>query len=88
MKIYHLKWRKSAEKELTKIPNEAQAIVTFKIETLTANPFPQNVRKLKGAEFFYRIRVGDYRIIYQVLAKEKLIIITNIRHRKDAYKDY
>ncbi|MDQ3021139.1 MAG: type II toxin-antitoxin system RelE/ParE family toxin [Bacteroidota bacterium] len=88
MKSYVLKWKKTAEKELNKISKEYINSITFKIESLLANPFPLNVRKIKGADSFFRIRVGDYRIIYQVKENENLIIINNIRHRKDAYKDF
>ncbi len=78
---------KICRERLKKIQKEYVDSIIFKIQNLSNNPFPNDVRKLKGSESFFRIRVGNYRIIYQVLEKENLVIINYIRHRKDAYKD-
>jgi mRNA interferase RelE/StbE len=53
---------------------------------LESNPFPLGVRKLAGSDLTYRIRMGDYRIIYQVPANN-LILITRVRHRREVYRD-
>jgi mRNA-degrading endonuclease RelE of RelBE toxin-antitoxin system len=62
-------------------------IVFFSAEGLTADPFPSQSLKLAGGELFYRIRVGDYRIVYQVDTEEKQVVIQYIRHRRDVYRD-
>jgi mRNA interferase RelE/StbE len=57
-----------------------------RIRELSANPFPRDSEKLAGSENFYRLRVGDYRIVYQVDNKNKTVIVYYVRHRKTAYK--
>ena len=57
-----------------------------RISELSANPFPSDSEKLKGTENFYRLRVGDYRVVYQVDNKNKTVIVYYVRHRKTAYK--
>ncbi|MBT6229117.1 MAG: type II toxin-antitoxin system RelE/ParE family toxin [Candidatus Scalindua sp.] len=56
------------------------------IESLAKNPFPVQSKKLKDSESCYRLRVGDYRVIYQVDTQHKFVIIYHVRHRKGAYK--
>ena len=56
------------------------------VETLAENPYPVGVRKLEGAEFTYRIRVGDYRVIYEVYNDVLIVEVIRVRHRKDAYR--
>ncbi len=53
---------------------------------LANDPFPRGVRKLVGSEFSYRIRVGEYRVVYEVFESRLLIEIVRVRHRKDAYR--
>ena len=57
-----------------------------RIRELSANPFPRDSEKLTESENFYRLRVGDYRIVYQVDNKNKTVIVYYVRHRKTAYK--
>jgi mRNA interferase RelE/StbE len=56
------------------------------VEALTTNPFPHGVEKLSGSEHAYRIRLGDYRIIYEVVNEAGLVEIQRVRHRKDVYR--
>lgn len=53
---------------------------------LADNPFPVQSRKMKGSETSYRLRIGDYRVIYQVDTENKAVVIYHVRHRKNAYK--
>jgi mRNA interferase RelE/StbE len=55
------------------------------VEQLSTDPYPSGVRKLVGSEHTYRIRVGDYRIIYSILASALLIEIIRVGHRRDVY---
>jgi len=55
------------------------------VESLSHNPFPRGCKKLKASQSGHRVRVGDYRIIYEVDTEEKIITVFHIRHRKDAY---
>ena len=58
-----------------------------KIKNLGNNPYPPNCVKLKGQEDLYRIRSGDYRIIYMVKSKEVTILVLRIAHRRQVYKE-
>ncbi len=57
-----------------------------RIEGLTTDPFPRHAIKLSGTERLYRIRVGDYRIIYKVDTEAEQITIHYIRHRREVYR--
>ena len=54
-------------------------------EALAGDPFPSGCVKLSGSEFSYRIRVGDYRILYDVFSGRLLIEVIKVGHRKDVY---
>jgi mRNA interferase RelE/StbE len=56
------------------------------VEDLAENPFPHGVDKLSGSQHAYRIRLGDYRVVYEVVTELNLIEIQRVRHRKDVYK--
>ena len=84
--MYEICFKQQVEKDLRHIDRKYAAAIVVKIKTLGKNPFPKNSRKLAGTEMSYRLRVGDYRIIYQVDVRHKLITIFYVRHRKDAYK--
>jgi mRNA interferase RelE/StbE len=60
--------------------------IVVAIDKLAEDPRPDGVKKLKGEDNAYRIRVGDYRIIYTIEDVIKIVEIQRIRHRKDAYK--
>lgn len=86
MELFSIHWKKSASKELRKLkPNLIKTILS-KVENLSRNPYPQDSKKLVGSEKTFRIRVGYYRIIYEVESNRLIIQIVRIRHRKDAYK--
>lgn len=57
------------------------------IELLKENPFPPKVRKVKGTFNYYRVRMGDYRIIYQVLQDRLVIEVIRVGFRKDVYRN-
>jgi len=86
MDIYRIKWKPSALKEFKKIERSIIPRILGTIENLSSDPFPSGVRKLQGGEHSYRIRIGDYRIIYVVFESERLIEIARIRHRKEVYR--
>ncbi len=80
--------RPSAEKELRMIPTYIISKITTAINDLAVNPFPLNSVKLTGKEEAYRIRIGDYRVVYVVNVKKKHLIIQRVRHRKGIYKRF
>ncbi len=72
-------------KELRKITMSEQDMLIQSAEALADNPRPDGCKKLKGNNGYYRIRVGDYRIIYDIEDDILYIEILHMKHRKDAY---
>lgn len=86
MADYRVIYTRSARKELEKLPRTvANRIVTMS-ERLAAEPRPTGVRKLRGSADLWRIRVGEYRIVYAINDAELLVDVRLVRHRKDAYR--
>ena len=86
MASYEIQWKHSAEKELRGIDKQFISRILETINSLSVDPFPSQHQKLHGAESSYRIRIGDYRAIYQVDFENKIIVIYHVRHRKDIYR--
>jgi mRNA interferase RelE/StbE len=84
MKVYQILISKFAQKQLDKLPENIADRLIEAVYTLSQNPLPMGHKKLKGRGG-YRIRVGDYRIIYEILDNELLISVVAIGHRKDIY---
>jgi mRNA interferase RelE/StbE len=82
---YHLKIKRSAEKELEALPYKVILKIKADVLSLAEDPFPKGHKKLKGLKDMYRIRVGDYRIIYTIHPQIITIEILKIGHRKDIY---
>ena len=76
---------KTARRSLDKIPLKLAEPIFSAIEDLSANPRPQDYKKLKG-RIGYRIRVGNYRVIYDILDTELIIDVIDAGHRKDIYE--
>jgi mRNA interferase RelE/StbE len=76
----------SAEKQLDKLAKATRIRVLDKLEDLRHDPRPEGAVKLKRADDLWRIRIGDYRVIYQILDDRLLVIVVRVSHRKDAYK--
>lgn len=77
--------KRSVLKDLRLLPKDIRGRAALSILELTTSPSPQGVEKLQGYERMYRIRVGDYRIVYEVTGSDLSIIAVN--HRKDVYRD-
>lgn len=75
-----------ALKELATLPKPIAARCWEAIRGLAADPWPQGTRALEGMERGYRIRVGNYRIIYQIEQAEIRVLVIRVRHRKDVYR--
>ena len=85
MANYNIYFRKSVAKELSKLPNPTLQKVIKRIEALAIDPRPVGCEKLTGQEF-YRIRQGNYRIVYSIQDNELTVWVVKISHRKDIYK--
>lgn len=83
---YVISFRSTAEKQLEELPKIYYQRVRNKIINLTNNPYPPGCEKLKGGDKEYRIRVGDYRVIYRVEHTQLVIIIIKVGHRREVYE--
>ena len=82
---YKIEIKKSAVKEINKLPAEDIKKILAKISLLADQPRPQNCIKLSADEKF-RIRCGVYRILYEIRDKVLIVIVVKVAHRKDVYK--
>jgi mRNA interferase RelE/StbE len=83
--MYRLVITRSAERDLRRLPRPLFLRLNQRIIGLRQDPRPPGVRKLKGALEGWRIRVGDYRIIYQIDQEIQQVTIVRVRHRRDVY---
>ncbi len=86
MSQYAITFARSARKELEALSRPLVARVLNRIEALGWNPRPSGCRKLVGQGNLWRIRVGDYRVIYEIDDGRQTVDISAIRHRSDAYR--
>jgi mRNA interferase RelE/StbE len=86
MSEYTISFIRSAHHDLSRLDKKIVARIFPKIEALAIDPRPPGCRKLQGADSLWRIRVGDYRVIYSILDQELVIEIVTVRHRRDAYR--
>lgn len=77
---------RAAERELRRLPAEDFQRVVSHIKGLAENPRPAGCRKITGSKGDWRIRVGDYRIIYEIDDKAKAVRVMRVRHRQEAYR--
>lgn len=85
---YRIELKPAAERDLKRIPNADQKRIARKISALSEDPRPPGAMKLKQAKELWRIRVGEYRILYQVQDGVSLILIARIRHRRQVYRQF
>lgn len=83
---YRIAFARRAEKALEKLPREAQARIARRIDALAEEPRPRDAKKLQGEDDLYRVRVGDYRIIYCIRERELLVLVVGVGDRRDIYR--
>ncbi len=86
MKQYDIIFKPSVEKDLHNLSKELILRVMKKIENLSLEPFPRETVKLSSTEQLYRVRVGKYRVVYEVDTKSNQIVIHYVGHRRDVYR--
>ena len=86
MADYSVVFARSAGKELRSLDSPVALRILKRVEALSGNPRPAGVVKLEGAQELWRVRVGEWRIIYRIADNERLVDITAIRHRREAYR--
>ena len=85
MANYRLVIRRSAGKEIEAIPPKDRRRVVTKIQALASNPRPAGCEKLSGEEK-YRLRQGDYRILYEIVDRELIVTVVKVGNRRDVYR--
>ena len=83
--MFELEYTKAARKDLRKLDQVPRARIGEAIDGLASDPHPPGSRKMIGSEALFRIRVGDYRVIYEVRNEVLTIFIIKVGHRKNIY---
>jgi mRNA interferase RelE/StbE len=83
---YEIEVTKAARKDLAALPRNILEAVDACIQALASNPRPLGCKKLKGGRGLYRMRVGDYRIIYTIADGKLVIVIVRVGNRRDVYR--
>ncbi|MEK6774524.1 MAG: type II toxin-antitoxin system RelE/ParE family toxin [Bdellovibrionota bacterium] len=88
LKVYEIVFKKSAAKELQDLPQKIQQKILDAVRLLSLNPYTEllQIKKMKGADSLYRVRIQDYRIIYLIENQRIKVTIIKIGHRKEVYE--
>jgi len=87
MADYSISFARSARKELERLPGDAANRILAKVEALAENPRPVGVIKLHGQKNLWRLRVGDYRVVFSIDDFSRTADVSAIRHRRDVYRN-
>jgi mRNA interferase RelE/StbE len=86
MAQYNVAFKPSADKALRKLPESVQRRIAAAAKELGDNPRPPGCAKLKGEDDLWRIRVGDYRVVYTIEDDKLLVLVVRVAHRKEVYR--
>lgn len=86
MAVYDIKIVGAAKRQIRKLSRENQIRIFDKIEKLSTNPRPKGYKQLKTEDKLFRVRVGDYRIVYKIQDAVLIILILRIAHRREIYR--
>ena len=86
MASYKIEWKQSAKKELKKLDKQIIPRILQAVKNLADNPYSSGSKKLIGSDSIYRIRVGDYRIVYNIKSSVLTIEIIKVGHRREIYR--
>ncbi|MEW6305771.1 MAG: type II toxin-antitoxin system RelE/ParE family toxin [Verrucomicrobiota bacterium] len=84
--MYRVLLERAAEKDLSRLSSEVHDRVIAAIQALANNPRPPGCRKLAGTKSDWRIRVGDYRIVYEIADEIRVVRVNRVRHRREVYR--
>ena len=84
--MYEVSLEHRAERDLKKLPGEIFYRIIPYIKALSEDPKPSGCRKIKGSKNDWRIRIGEYRVIYEIDERVKAVKVMRVRHRKDVYR--
>lgn len=83
---YTIEFRPAAARHFRKRPDDVRSRLAKKIDALATPPRPDGVKKLTGETELYRVRLGDYRIVYQIEDARLVVLVVRVGHRRDAYR--
>ena len=84
--MYEVHLERAAENDLKRLPTTTFHRIIPHIKALAENPRPSSCRKLTGSKNDWRIRIGDYRVLYEIDEKAKAVRVMRVRHRREAYR--
>jgi mRNA interferase RelE/StbE len=84
--MYRVFLERAAEKDLSRLSSDIHDRVIVAIRALGSNPRPSGCRKLTGSKNDWRIRVGDYRVIYEIADAIRIVRVNRVRHRREVYR--
>lgn len=84
---YTVLFKPSARVALLKLPRPIQARIIEATDALATEPRPHGVTKLTGPDSFWRIRVGDYRVVYAIGDGQLIVLVLRVAHRREVYRD-
>lgn len=84
--MYEVYLERTAERDLRKLATESFQRIVAHIRALALNPRPPGCRKITGSKDDWRIRVGDYRVLYEIDDQAKVVRVMRVRHRREAYR--
>jgi mRNA interferase RelE/StbE len=76
----------SAERELAALDSPIQRRIAARIDALADTPRPSGAKKLQGGKDTWRVRVGDYRILYEVVDERVIVLVVKVGHRREVYR--
>lgn len=82
--MFRLEWKEGAIRQLDKLQSFLSKRIYKKVSELSQNPFSKDIKRLKGEKAF-RLRIGDYRVIFDIDIKNRIITILRLGHRKSIY---
>ena len=82
---YRLEFSAGADRQFRNLPKDVQERLSPHLDALVRNPRPPGIKKLKGQDV-YRLRVGDYRVLYEVHDQRLLVLVVKIAHRREVYR--
>jgi len=81
-----VRFKPSVQKDLRNLPKDVVSRVMLRIESPRESPFPPGSAKLASTEKMYRVRVGAYRIVYEVDTRQGIVTVHYVRHRREVYR--
>jgi mRNA interferase RelE/StbE len=84
--MYRVLLERAAEKDLRRLSAEIHDSIILAIRALATNPRPPGCRKLSGSKSDWRIRIGDYRVVYEIADTIRIVRVNRVRHRREVYR--